>query len=242
MEEFSILNLIFLSTPEYFLSLMFSLIVVGERSKIPLKSDRETLKNFLKMLGVSLTISTLECIADTYISNMIMKAILTMTFYVLAIKIFYSLSWKKAVIGTLAFSFLIISIEAIYAPACLKMFFHGSQKDLFASNLRIFYSMPIRFMQATAILSAWNLHLAITKLKQYNLSVLTLVIAAFMLFFFELVVLNTYMTYFEVFSLSIKISLGSFCACFGLVNFYIPLKCATIITKISKYSAKGGEI
>lgn len=240
MENFSLVNLLFLSTPEFFLSLMFSLVVVGARNKVPLRSDKEVLKNLLKMLGASLTVAVLACIADMYMSNMMVSAAAKMVIYILIIKKFYLLSWKKAFIGTLAFSMLLITLEAMYTPFCLKMFFNGSQTELFGAPeiKRILCALPIKVGQVIAIASAWNLHLTIEKMKFYKLNVRVLILSAFVLFFFELSIMNIYVSYFEVFNIVTRITLGLICLFSGIFNFTIPLICVRMLTQVSNFFVK----
>lgn len=238
MEEFSILNVLFLSVPEFFLCLMFSIIIIGEGRKAPFKCDNKIfLRNFFKMLTVAIFISLFDAIADHFIANMTISTFIDMVFYCIILRYVYKISWKKSSIGVVAFALLMISLESMYVPFCIRYFYNGNQSELFNSNeiKRFLCFLPVRLGQIIAIVSIWNFNFAIQKIKQYKLNLIGFIIILTLLFFFEVNITNVFISYFSIFNTTTKIIVGICCLGSGIFNFMILYMYIKVITSVSKF-------
>ncbi|WP_024833801.1 hypothetical protein [Ruminiclostridium josui] len=238
MQNFSVLNIFILSMPQFFFCFMFSLIILGKGSEVPFKCDSSKLYiSLLKMLASAFIVSVVGAIVGYFIPNMNIVSLADMIIYCLLLKYFYKSSWKESVIGVAAFSLLIISFEALYVPFCIRYFYNGIEANLINSPelKRFLCFLPERLVQIIAIVSFWNFNFAIQKFKQYKIETYGFIAIIFMLFFLEVSITKVYITYFELFSVVNKITLG-ICSCgSGLLNFVILYNYIKIITYVSKF-------
>ena len=238
MEKFNILNVLILSTPEFFLCLMFSLVLLGEGDNVPFKCNSHKLINkSVKMLVTAVIISLFDAIADHFLYSINVSTFLDMIAYCLLLKYLYKLSWKKSILGVVSFALLMISLESMYVPFCVHYFYNGNEANLFNSPepKRFFCFLPIRMGQIIAIVSIWNFNFAIQKIKQYKINITGFIAVALMIFFFEINITKIYMDYFALFSIITKITLGLCCLCSGIFNFVLLYMYIKVITGVSKF-------
>lgn len=238
MKGFSILNVFILSAPQFFLCFMFSLIILGKGSEVPFKCDSNKFVRCLIKISISsLLVSFAGAVVGFFIPNMNVTSIVDMVIYCILLKYIYKSSWKESILGVAAFSIILISFESLYVPFCIRYFYNGSEANLFNSPelKRFLCFLPERLVQIIIIVSFWNFNFAIQKFKQYKIEMYGFIAIIFMLFFIEVNLTKTYITYFTIFSTDTKIILGLCCSGSGLLNFVILYNYIKIITSVSKY-------
>ncbi|OPX46335.1 hypothetical protein CLHUN_01510 [Ruminiclostridium hungatei] len=238
MEGFSVLNVFILSTPQYFLCFMFSLIILGESNAVPFKCDSSKfIANFVKMLVSAVVVSFISAIVGYFIPNMNITSIVSMVVYSIILKYIYKTTWLKSILGVAAFSLLIISFESLYVPLCIRYFYNGQEANLLNSPelKRFLCFLPERLIQIVAIASFWNFTFVIQKFKQYKIRLFGFITVIFILFFIEVNLTKIYITYFTSFDYTTKIFLGLCCFGSGLLNFVILYNYIKVITSVSKF-------
>ena len=242
MQKFNMLNVLILSTPQFFLCFMFSLIILGESTEVPFKCNtNELIKSFAKMLGASIIVSVAGNIAECIFPNINIATIVYMIVYSLLLKYLYKLTWVKSIIGVITFAILIISLESLYVPFCIHYFYNGVEANLFNSPelKRFLCFLPERIGQLVVIVSFWDFNFAIRKIKQYKLSIWGFLFIMFIIFFMEVNFTRFYVSYFKTFDLFTKISYGLCCFSSGFLNFMIVYSYIKVITMVSKFHLKG---
>lgn len=238
MKGFSVLNIFILSTPQFFLCFMFSLIILGKGSEVPLKCDsNKFISSFLKMLSSAFVVSIIGSLVDYLTPSINISSFAAMVVYCIILKYLYKLSWSKSLLGVAAFSILIISFESLYVPLCIRYFYDGKEINLLSSPelKRFLCFLPERLVQIIAIASFWNFNSAIQKFKQYKINIYGLISVIFALFFIEVNLTKIFITYFQMFNLATKITLFIGCVSSGFINFVILYNYIKVIACVSKF-------
>jgi len=188
MEKFNVISILFLSIPEFALSLYISFLLVMEGKLLPFKDDAEDRpQNLFKLILWVFTISFTNGMINNYISDMGIASILTLLFGLLTIKVFYKISWIKSILAVLIFAITLLSAEIIIVPPCINIFFTDLETFYRSTNLyaRVLMSLPVRLYQIIVIVSCWNLKLVYENVKLYKINKCFFIFLAFLLVWIE---------------------------------------------------------
>lgn len=241
MEKFDFINVLILSMPEFFMGFMLILILFGKGSDVPFKCDNKfLLKNFLKLLSVSFVLSLIDAIVDNFVTDMNISEILLICSFCVILKFVYKLSWKNSALGVMAFLMVLLSFESAYIPLCLRLFYNGSQANLFNSPdlKRFLCSLPIRVVQVIVLISIWDINYIIQKIKLFNLNSRRFIFIIIAVYLFEMNSANMYMQFYDSLSIFYKITGGVCCLGVGILNFSVLYFYVKSIVHVSKFNTR----
>lgn len=240
MEKFNLVNVFLLSVPEYILGIYVSFLFISEGNRLPLKDDIcDRKKNIFKLAIAVLFMAFFNALLIHYLHDMSVTSSLTLIFFGLTVSVIYKLKWYKGITASLIFGVLLMSIEAIYAPLCVKLFYDDIDAFFNGGGLaRILLSMPIRVIQLTIIVSMWNWKITIENLQSYKVSKIWPITLMLLLVGIEANLVYEYLYSFDYLPFAAKISGGIGCLACGLLNNMILLFYVKVVRSVAIHMAR----
>lgn len=210
--------LFFGSLPETFLNLVIILLLAGNRER--LKINLSNFAGFISALGLMLVTSWF---IRPLVPNVAVSFVLHMIIYAVIMLLIYKVNIVKAFFCTSILALLLSTMENLYIPYVITYVCGSLDKVYNNSMLFILISIPMRLIQAVAIimLLKHSVVLEVTKIdrKFHRLFIICLYILTFVEYYMSNIFINYFNNMSLVHQITFSVSLFAIICVFGILVF-----------------------
>ncbi|MDP4116194.1 MAG: hypothetical protein Q8903_08665 [Bacteroidota bacterium] len=237
MGSFSLLSTLTLGAPEFALCLYFSFLLILESKHLPFKDDvADRKKNIFKIILTVLIMSFSNSAISTLISDMGTASTLFILFSIPLLKFIYKITWRKAALASVSYALFLFSVEVMYIPTCISIFYKNLQSFYNDQLWRlILISLPIRIAQLISIITLWNWNLVLGDIKKYKINKALFVLVVLMIIWFEASFAQRFLTSFNGYNSVNRIRGIIECIACGAMNYVIFLWYIKSLKAVAKY-------